>query len=90
VKVNPDPSNANRFRWGGMYWDAHTQTYYTAHRHYNPRTGRWLSEDPWWHNGTGVTSFRGMIFVTFGIPIVIGNEVFMKEMHRPNGELQNE
>jgi len=40
--------SGNPFRFQSMYWDSHTQTYYTPNRHYNPRTGRWLSPDPHW------------------------------------------
>ena len=48
-ELNNDPNNANPFRFNGMYWDAHTQTYMTPNRHLNPRTGRWLSPDPFFH-----------------------------------------
>ena len=40
-----DAENSNPFRFAGMYWDAHTGTYYTPNRHFNPRTGRWTQPD---------------------------------------------
>jgi len=48
MELNYNANNTNRFRFNGMYWDAHTQTYMTHHRHFNPRTGRWLTADPHW------------------------------------------
>jgi len=41
--------STNPFRFAGMYWDAHTQTYMTPNRHLNPRTGRWTQPDPFWN-----------------------------------------
>ena len=45
-------TDTNPFRFGGMYWDSHTQTYMTPNRHFNPRIGRWTQPDPFWgiHN----------------------------------------
>jgi len=42
----------NPFRFAGMYWDGHAQTYMTPNRMMNPRTGRWTQPDPHWtiHN----------------------------------------
>ena len=44
--------STNPFRFAGMYWDAHTQTYMTPNRQFNPRIGRWTQPDPYWgiHN----------------------------------------
>jgi len=39
----------NPFRWGSMYWDAHTQTYMTMNRMFSPARGRWTSPDPFFH-----------------------------------------
>jgi len=49
VELNPDPSNSNRFRFNGMYFDLHRSEYMTAHRMYSPRLGRWNSPDPFFH-----------------------------------------
>jgi len=38
----------NPFRFAGEHWDSHTQTYYLRARHFNPRTGRFLTPDPHW------------------------------------------
>ena len=50
--INYAPNNGNPWRFASMYWDAHTQTYMTPNRHFNPRIGRWTQPDPFWglHN----------------------------------------
>ena len=52
IELDYDSSNLNPFRFAGMYWDTHTQTYYTPNRHFSPRFGRWTQPDPYWgiHN----------------------------------------
>jgi len=87
VELNPAANNTNRFRWGGMYWDAHTQTYYTQFRHYNPRTGRWLSEDPHWGNhnrifGDSPTMMNDRYVPSVHAILQAGN-LFMFTMHNP-------
>ncbi len=39
-------SDANPFRYSGEYFDAETGDYYLRARYYNPRLGRFLTEDP--------------------------------------------
>jgi len=64
----------NPFRFNGMYWDAHTQTYYTPNRHLNVRTGRWLSPDPFWNNSNRQDNTAAMLQA--------GN-LYMYVMHNP-------
>ena len=48
-------SVANAFRWVGMlgyFFDDEADTYYVRARHYDPGTGRWLSQDPIAHEGS--------------------------------------
>jgi RHS repeat-associated protein len=40
--------DGNNFRFAGEYWDWDTQTYYLRARVYDPRTGRFTKEDPYW------------------------------------------
>ena len=40
--------SANPWRFNSMYWDAHSQLYYTPHRRFNPKIGRWTQPDPHW------------------------------------------
>ena len=67
-------ASTNPWRFASMYWDAHTQTYYTPNRRLNPRTGRWLSPDPFWN-------IRNMQRSTAAITQA-GN-LFMYTMHNP-------
>ena len=46
VEKNPDPNDANNFRYAGEYFDKETGTYYLRARYYNPSTGRFSAEDP--------------------------------------------
>jgi len=64
----------NPFRFNGMYWDAHTQTYYTPMRRLNPRTGRWTSPDPFW----GIHNMQGS-----SAAIAQSANLFMFVMHNP-------
>ena len=52
VELSQGDGDTNLFRFAGMYWDSHTQTYMTPNRHFNPRIGRWTQPDPFWgiHN----------------------------------------
>jgi len=43
---NPDDTDSNHLRYCGEYYDAETGTYYLRARYYNPRLGRFASEDP--------------------------------------------
>jgi RHS repeat-associated protein len=36
----------NNFRFAGQYFDAETGLHYNYHRHYDPKTGRYLPPDP--------------------------------------------
>lgn len=49
--VNEDPDGngvpvKNNMRYAGMYADAETGLYYTWHRYYDPKTGRWITVEP--------------------------------------------
>ena len=74
VEISPNPTDTNRFRFAGMYWDAHRSEYMTRHRMFNPRIGRWTQPDPFWnrHNMMGSVSARTQA----------GN-LFMFVMHNP-------
>jgi RHS repeat-associated protein len=39
-------TDTNPFRYAGLYFDAESGAYYLRARYYQPRTGRFLSEDP--------------------------------------------
>ena len=42
-------TNANPFRFNGMFWDGHRGEYMTPNRMFNPRVGRWSQPDPHWN-----------------------------------------
>ena len=44
--VNPNSTVVNIFRFPGQYYDTETGLHYNYHRHYDPRTGRYLTPDP--------------------------------------------
>jgi len=46
VETDADPADANPWRYCCEYWDAETKTYYLRFRSYDPKTGRFTSEDP--------------------------------------------
>ena len=46
VEKNPDPNDANNFRYAGEYFDKETGTYYLRARYYDPGIGRFTAEDP--------------------------------------------
>ena len=58
-ELTPDASNTNRFRFGGMYWDAHRSEYMTPNRMMNPRLGRWTQPDPFFHMRFGQARIMG-------------------------------
>ena len=43
---NPDSADSNHLRYCGEYYDTEAGTYYLRARYYNPRIGRFVSEDP--------------------------------------------
>jgi RHS repeat-associated protein len=45
-QLNATASDGNPFRYAGEYFDRETGTYYLRNRNYNPRNGRFSSEDP--------------------------------------------
>ena len=67
-------ASTNPWRFASMYWDAHTQTYYTPNRRLNPRTGRWLSPDPFWNIKNMQRSSAA---------ITQSGNLFMYTMHNP-------
>ena len=46
VERDPDPVDANPFRYCGEYFDKETGTVYLRARYYQPLSGRFLTEDP--------------------------------------------
>ncbi|HNX14465.1 MAG TPA: RHS repeat-associated core domain-containing protein, partial [Oscillospiraceae bacterium] len=46
IEANPDPADANPFRYCGEYFDKETETYYLRARYYKPSTGRFTQQDP--------------------------------------------
>jgi len=46
IEVNPDPVDANPFRYCGEYFDKETETYYLRARYYKSSTGRFTQQDP--------------------------------------------
>ncbi|MCL2409147.1 MAG: peptidoglycan DD-metalloendopeptidase family protein [Oscillospiraceae bacterium] len=52
VERDQDEGNTNPFRFAGEYYDWETGTIYLRFRCYNPATGRFTQEDPYWgiHN----------------------------------------
>ena len=51
VERDPNTNDTNPFRYAGEYLDLETNSYYLRARYYNPTTGRFLSEDPYWNVG---------------------------------------
>ena len=51
MDLGSNANSTNPFRFAGEYWEAHSGTYYLRARNYNPRTGRFLSPDPFWNTG---------------------------------------
>jgi RHS repeat-associated protein len=48
ISVLGPVEDANPFRYAGKYLDFETNTYYVKARYYQPKTGRFTQEDPWW------------------------------------------
>ena len=46
VEINPNPNDSNPFRYCGEYFDEETGNYYLRARYYDPRIGRFITEDP--------------------------------------------
>ena len=44
--TNAIPPSENPFRYRGEYYDAETGLYYLRNRHYDPKAGRFITEDP--------------------------------------------
>ena len=44
-------TDTNPFKFGGEYFDRATGTYYLRARNFDPRRGRFLTEDPYWNVG---------------------------------------
>ena len=49
VEKNPSNEDDNPFRYCGEYYDVETGTYYLRARYYDPRIGRFTSEDTHWN-----------------------------------------
>ncbi len=41
-----EPTNGDRFKWTGRELDSETGLQYNRARYYDPKTGRWISQDP--------------------------------------------
>jgi RHS repeat-associated protein len=44
--INGHSSVENNFRFPGQYYDSETGLHYNYHRHYDPKTGRYITADP--------------------------------------------
>jgi len=87
IEFFPNFTNSNPFQFNSMYWDAHTQTYYTPNRHLNPRTGRFTQPDPHWtiHNsifGDSPTMMNSRYVPSIHAILQSGN-LYMFTMHNP-------
>ena len=51
---NPSNEDSNPFRYCGEYYDSETGTYYLRARYYDPRIGRFLSEDTHWNTSNRI------------------------------------
>ncbi len=47
--ISYNSGDTNPFRYAGQYFDNETQTYYLRARYYNPRIGRFTTEDTHWN-----------------------------------------
>lgn len=54
VEKNPSDEDSNPFRYCGEYYDVETGTYYLRARYYDPRIGRFLSEDTHWNTSNRI------------------------------------
>ena len=46
TEINPDKNDTNPWRYCGEYYDKETNNIYLRARYYNPKTGRFMTEDP--------------------------------------------
>jgi len=74
VELSPVEGDTNPWRFAGEYFDRETGTYYLRFRNMNPRTGRFLTPDPFWglHN-----------MMSSAAAIVQSGNLFMYVMHNP-------
>jgi len=49
VQGSTDVNDTNPFRYGGEYFDRETGNIYLRARYYDPRTGRFTQQDPFWN-----------------------------------------
>ena len=54
VEKNPDPLDANPFRYCGEYFDRETETYYLRARYYDPTIGRFTQQDTHWTTANSI------------------------------------
>ena len=54
VEKNPDPLDANPFRYCGEYYDGETKTYYLRARYYDPNIGRFTQQDTHWNTANSI------------------------------------
>lgn len=54
VEKNPSDEDSNPFRYCGEYYDVETGTYYLRARYYDPRIGRFTSEDTHWNTSNKI------------------------------------
>jgi len=74
VELDPAEGDTNPWRFAGEYYDRETGTYYLRFRNMNPRTGRFLSADPFW----GLHNMQDCAW-----SIVQSGNLFMYTMHNP-------
>ncbi|KAB3524969.1 RHS repeat-associated core domain-containing protein, partial [Alkaliphilus serpentinus] len=55
---NPDSNDTNVFRYSGEYFDKETGTIYLRARYYDPRLGRFISEDSYKGNNNDPLSLN--------------------------------
>jgi RHS repeat-associated protein len=46
ILTEPNPANGDRFKFTGREWDSEIGLQFNRARYYDPKTGRWISEDP--------------------------------------------
>jgi RHS repeat-associated protein len=56
--VDPSSTVTNNLRFPGQYYDAETGKHYNLHRYYDPKAGRYISEDPIGFEGGDVNLYR--------------------------------
>ena len=78
VERDADPNDSNPFRYCGEYFDKETGTYYLRARYYNPGSGRFVAEDPYWNAGNmiywgGITPNRQVIMQSSNLYVYVIN-----------------